>query len=786
MSKKKELTQAELKSIQEYAKLIKTIHVFADAVRQNPGQFIGYLRNKGFKNMYREIYQNSIDELIKTSSPCNEVKVFFDERDNSVMIEDNGRGIPYNNIIRIFTEEHTSSNYTKKKGEYSSGLHGVGGKVVNALSSIFTVDSYILGEGRHVEFFNGIPWKEGEQVIENKDNKQGTVIMFKPDYDVMGEITVTWQEIYDLTVKILMLTNIGSKVIFKAMDKRGKLHEETIINHDGIITDLIKKTSKPLIAPIYMKADTGTMKADIAFTYDSENLDSEDITTFSNFCPTLEGTHLDGFIDGLCNYWRKYMNNVFLSNTKKKITVTNQDIKQGLKAVVSVAHIKPIFSGQAKDILDNKDMYYFCKDLVNNTMDNWLKTNQNEVKKLCSFFKDAAEVRLNSEKEKVKLSTKYSTSKLTGMPAKFIKPENNKGYRELIIVEGDSALGSLRNSRNNKVQGLFPIRGKIPNAFDWAKDKFLANEEIASMITLFGCGYGKNCDISKLKWDKIIIGTDADADGGHIRTLIVKFILLYCPAIIQGGYLYSSVPPLYGIQESSGKKAKTRYFTEMIDYVKYLQNLFIKTNDLKDSKNKSMTKSEITAILYRNMDYVKNLQIVSDIFAIDPTLLEYILGNITLPLESNKISTLKKVITKKGKFLDVRKEKNTIVIDGLYNEKYHRIFLNDKFINKCQDLLDHINNSPKEFILNGAKITLYELMCSFKKVEPKNLKRYKGLGEMNPSQLFESTFDPSDTTNRTLIQYTMESAKEEIETMRILNNNTRELLNDIRIKKGDI
>lgn len=314
----------------------------------------------------------------------------------------------------------------------------------------------------------------------------------------------------------------------------------------------------------------------------------------------------------------------------------------------------------------------------------------------------------------------------------------------------------------------------------------MANEEIASMITLFGCGYGKNCDISKLKWDKIIIGTDADADGGHIRTLIVKFILLYCPAIIQGGYLYSSVPPLYGIQESSGKKAKTRYFTEMIDYVKYLQNLFIKTNDLKDSKNKSMTKSEITAILYRNMDYVKNLQIVSDIFAIDPTLLEYILGNITLPLESNKISTLKKVITKKGKFLDVRKEKNTIVIDGLYNEKYHRIFLNDKFINKCQDLLDHINNSPKEFILNGAKITLYELMCSFKKVEPKNLKRYKGLGEMNPSQLFESTFDPSDTTNRTLIQYTMESAKEEIETMRILNNNTRELLNDIRIKKADI
>lgn len=786
MSKKKELTLEEQQAILNYANLIKTIHIYTDAVRQNPGQYIGYLRNKGFKNMYREIYQNAIDEMIKTSSPCTEVKVFFDERDHSVMVEDNGRGIPFNNIIRVFTEANTSSNYTKQKGEYSSGLHGVGGKVVNALSSIFTVDSYILGEGRHVEFFKGIPWKQGEQVIENKENKQGTVIMFKPDYEIMGEINIEWEEIYDLTVKILMLTNIGSKVIFKAINKRGKLFEETIINEDGIITDLIKKTSKPLIAPVYINNDNGTCKAEIAFTYDSEDLDMEDITSFSNCCPTIAGEHLDGFIDGLCDYWRKYMNNVYLASNKKKITVTKQDIRQGLKAVVSVAHIKPIFSGQAKEILDNKDMYYFCRDLINTAMDNWLKTNQNEVKKLCGFFKDAAEVRLNSEKEKVKLSTKYSTSKLTGMPAKFVKPENNRGYRELIIVEGDSALGSLRNSRDNKVQGLFPIRGKIPNAFDWQKDKFLANEEIASMITLFGCGYGKNCDITKLRWNKIILGTDADADGGHIRTLLLKFILLYCPAIIQGGYLYAAVPPLYGIQESSGKKSKTRYFTEMIDYVKYLQNLFIKSNELRDAKNKPMTKSEVTAILYRNMDYVKNLHIVSDIFAIDPILLEYILGNITLPLESNKIASMKKLITKKGRFLDVRKEKSTIVIDGLYNEKYHRIFLNDKFINKCQDLLDHINNTPKEFILNGNRVTLYELMTAFKKHEPKNLKRYKGLGEMNEDQLYESTFDPTDNSGRTLIQYTMESVKEEIETMRILNNNTRELLNDIRIKKDDI
>lgn len=229
-----------------------------------------------------------------------------------------------------------------------------------------------------------------------------------------------------------------------------------------------------------------------------------------------------------------------------------------------------------------------------------------------------------------------------------------------------------------------------------------------------------------------------------------------------------------------------KYFTEKIDYVKYIQNLFVKNNDLRDEKNKQIPKIEVTSILYNNMDYMRELLNIADTFAIDPLLLEYVLGNITLPLETNNISKLKKIIKAKGRFLDVRKENSTIVIDGLYGDKYHRIFLNDKFINKCKNLLSHINNSPKSFILNGNKITLFELMNVFDKNAPKNLKRYKGLGEMDPYQLFDSTFDPGQNSTRTLIQYTMESAKEEIELMKILNNNTRDLLNDIRIKKEDL
>lgn len=769
-------------NIKNYSKSIVTLEGFATAVRQNPGQYIGYLRNKGFINMIREIYQNSIDELIKVKSPCDHIYVYFDENTNLVTIEDNGRGIPFGEIIRIFTTANTSSNYIKKLFEYASGLHGVGGKVVNALSSSFIVESYILGEGRRVEFEKGKPWKKGEAPIKNPKIYQGSIISFIPDYEIMEEITVTVKDVESLISKILMLAPIGSKVTFEAMGKDGSHIKKELVNEDGILTELINKTVTPLIKPIYYKDDNGTTKAEIIFTYDSSNLGGESIVAFSNFCPTIGGYHIDGFIDGLCTFFRKYMNNVYLKNSKKKLQVINADIRQGLRCVISAAHIKPIFSGQAKDILDNADMGAFVKELTMKALDNWMKSNQTDAKKLCDFFKDTAEIRLKSDTEKIKLSNKYQTSKLTNMPAKFVKPETKKGT-ELIIVEGDSAKGNIVTKRDPR-QGIFPIRGKLPNAYNKSPKEFLANEEIAAMITLFGCGYGKTHDMSKFKWDKIIIGVDADPDGAHIRVLLLKFILLYCPGIIKEGKLYGAVPPLYGIPVKSGKKESMKYFTEKIDFIKYVQSKFSKENDLKDENGKVISKSDITYILYNNSNYVRDLENIANTFAIRPLLLEFILSNITLPISKLNFRKFKNTIEKNYRFMKVYKKNDVIIIDGLYDDKYHTIFLNQKFLDSCSILIDYINKSPINYILNGNKITLYNLMIAFDESKPKNLTRFKGLGEMNPRELFESTFDPAG--DRVLIQYNIESVKETIEEMRIMNSDTRSLLNDIRVSKDDI
>lgn len=500
-------------NIKNYANRIETIDNYVDAIRKTVGYHLGSVGNKGHLTMIREIYQNAGDEAVKADSPCDHIWVEYDERNRCTTIRDNGRGIPFNNIERVFTTAYTSSNYTKKEGEFSSGVNGSGGKIVAALSSVFIIESYVLGKARRLELYDGKPWDKGELKIKS-EHQQGTTISFIPSYDVMGEITTTCENVYGLVSLIFPLLKIGTTVDFRGIDSTGKVViDEHMVNEDGIITNLILKTASPLVKPIYIADQNNKMKAEIAFTYDSQSITSnEDVTSFSNYCPTPHsGTHVEGLMDGITKYFRDYMNKIYLSNNSK-LTVVGNDIRSGLKAIIAVSHINPIFGSQAKENLTNQDMFYYVRDLVLKYLDQWSKDNPNDLQKLCKYFKDIAEIRMKTDDSKIKLSTKYQTSLLSGMPKKYIKPSGTKNL-ELFIVEGDSALGSARNSRRVENQGLFPIRGKLPNAFTTDRAKFLANEEVASIITIIGGGYGKNFDLSKVKWSRIVFLSDADPDG---------------------------------------------------------------------------------------------------------------------------------------------------------------------------------------------------------------------------------------------------------------------------------
>lgn len=848
MAKKEDIKNFE-ESIKNYGNKIEHIDNFVDAIRRFPGMYIGSKGNVGWKACIREIFQNAVDEVIRKESPCHYVKLTFDERDQSAIIEDTGRGIPLGQIVSIYASQHTSSNYSKKPGEYTSGVHGVGSGVAMALSKSFDIESFVLGEARHVHFDAGIPWNKGEEKIACPKGRQGTRVFMNPDLSVLDEVNLTCEDILDLVIKVYPLVNIGDEIDFTGIDRAGNVkYQEHFVNKDGIIASLIMRTQTPLVSPIYFKDDTGYMKAEIAFTYDSSDLTSaEDIVSYANFTPTTGGTHVNGFIDGMCNYMRNYMNKIYLGE-KSKISVINNDIKTGLKVIINAAHLNPVFAGQFKGILSNEDMYKYVKDLTSKSLEEWSKTSPNDLQKVCKCIKEIAEIRSKSDDSKIKLSNNYEASLLTGKPKKYVPASGSKEL-ELLIVEGDSALGSAKNSRDTSKQSLYPIRGKIPNAFKTPRAKFLANNEIASIITIIGGGYGRNFDISKVKFDKIIFFADADPDGSHIDTLLLRFFIMYMPELIMAGRVYRAVPPLFGIST----KKDTKYFTTKLDFTKYIQSLFAKTYTLTNTNGMNLTSHQVTELFFKNIDYKDMMDFVANTFAIDPDLLESVLyhmsrfveigsaegvadmaSKIKLAERAKKTATKKKSTTTKKKkeesvndedsislddipitegsvsksvsyyikptfksknlkaelkklyrFIDVIDTGDVIRIEGLVNSKYQYLFINDKFISACIPLIELIKrNTDLYYMVNGESASIYNLMCKFDAMVPSGLTRYKGLGEQDPEQLAVSALRPDG--DRTLVRYTLESARDEIETLRRVDSSMASLLREVKITKAEI
>lgn len=466
--------------------------------------------------MGREIFQNSVDQILDSDSPGNWFSFFYDMRTLEVKVEDNGKGLPYNDIIRTLTQNHTSKNFEKQLYQYSSGLHGSGSKIVNALSSTYIVESYKYdGTAVRVEFHKGVPTTKKPTPIPNKKKKQGLTTYFVPDPEIMGEnIVLDWKKFYNLIKIIMSLTPIGSKMDFEAIDLEGKSFKETIVNKDGIYTDLIMKTQKPIIAPIRCFADDGMHKLEIAFCYDSGGDegpdDKESVTSFANFCPTLGGTHVDGCMDGISRWFSQYMNTIYLANqkSKDKLRVTPSDIKCGLNVIIAAAHLEPVMTGQSKELLSNEDMVGFCKEVVMKGLDEWSKSNPGDLAKLSKFFKDVAELRVKNENGRAKITQKYKSNAVNSLPEKYKRPLQNKGI-ELVIVEGDSACGTAEVGRDPNYQGVFPIRGKIINAFGHSKREVFENAEVQAITQIIlGSEYHRNFTLDEVKVEKVIFMAD--------------------------------------------------------------------------------------------------------------------------------------------------------------------------------------------------------------------------------------------------------------------------------------
>lgn len=530
-----------------------------DPVRKRPGMYIGSVGTKGLNHLIYEIVDNSVDEHL--AGYCSEIKVTL-EKDGSATIVDNGRGIPVDlneqtgrpAVEVVFTTLHAGGKFGDGNYKISGGLHGVGSSVVNALSLWLEVDVKRDGKIYNQRYEQGKISYDLKQVGTCRKNDTGTTVRFFPDGEIFEKIYFKADAIKSRLHETAYL-NPELTIVFE--NKRVG-EEETVTFHeaDGIkafISDMNKDKEK-VTDIIYFKKESGGIEVEVAFQYINEF--TENISGFCNNIYTQEGgTHITGFKSVLTSTINQYARELGILKEKDN-NFTGADVRNGLVAVVAVKHPDPRFEGQTKTKLDNPDAEKVTKNITGEQLTLFFDKNLETLKNVISCAEKSAKIRKAEERTKTNLLTKSkfsidSNGKLSNCESR--KPEEC----EIFIVEGDSAGGSAKSARNRRTQAIMPIRGKILNVEKATMDKVLANAEIKTMINAFGCGfsegYGNDFDIDKLRFNKIIIMTDADVDGAHIDTLLLTFFYRFMPELITHGHVYLATPPLYKVVPKNGE-----------------------------------------------------------------------------------------------------------------------------------------------------------------------------------------------------------------------------------------
>ena len=541
-----------------------SIHVLEglEAVRVRPGMYIGSVSTKGLNHLIYEIVDNSVDEHL--AGHCDKIWVTL-EADGSATIEDNGRGIPVGMHEKgmsaerlVFTTLHAGGKFDNEAYKTSGGLHGVGSSVVNALSEYLTVEVKSDGCIYRDSYARGIPTTELENgllPVVGKTRSTGTKVNFLPDNTIFDKTRFKEDDVKSRMHETAYL-NPNLTIIFE--DKR-KDETEHIEFHepDGLVGFVreINKTGEALHEPVYVKGESEGIEVEAAFQYVNEF--HEDVLGFCNNIYNSEGgTHLTGFKQVFTTVINNYARS--LGNLKDKdANFTGADVRNGMTAIVSIKHPDPRFEGQTKTKLDNQDAAKVVSKVVGEEITRYFDRNLEVLKSVISCAEKSAKIRKTEEKARTNMLSKQkfsfdSNGKLANCESK------DASQCEIFIVEGDSAGGSAKMARNRMYQAILPIRGKILNVEKASIDKVLANAEIKTMINSFGCGfsegYGNDFDISKLRYDKIIIMADADVDGAHIATLLLTLFYRFMPELIYEGHVYVAMPPLYKAIPSKGEE----------------------------------------------------------------------------------------------------------------------------------------------------------------------------------------------------------------------------------------
>lgn len=544
-----------------------------EAVRKRPGMYIGSVSTKGLNHLIYEIVDNSVDEYL--AGYCNEISVSL-EPDGVAVISDNGRGIPVEindktglpAVQVVFTVLHAGGKFENENYKISGGLHGVGASVVNALSVWLEVTVKRNGLVYEQRYERGKVVSELRVTGKCKKNETGTTVRFLPDDEIFEK---TYFKASMIRNRLHETAYLNPNLTIHFSNRRpGEEIEITYHEPEGIcayVKKLNEERQNPLHDPVYFKRQVGSIEVEVAFQYTEDF--GENILGFCNNIYTAEGgTHLTGFKTKFTTIMNQYAREIGMLK-EKDANFTGTDVRNGMTAIISVKHPDPRFEGQTKTKLDNPDAAKAVAEAAGEEIVFYFDKNLETLKKVLSCAEKSAKIRKAEEKAKTNMLTRQklsidSNGKLANCESR--KPEEC----EIFIVEGDSAGGSAKTARNRRTQAILPIRGKILNVEKATMDKVLANAEIKTMINAFGCGfsegYGNDFDISKLRYHKIVIMTDADVDGAHIATLLLTFFYRFMPELITHGHIFIAMPPLY---KAIPKKGKEMYLYDDAALAKY-------------------------------------------------------------------------------------------------------------------------------------------------------------------------------------------------------------------------
>lgn len=726
-----------------------------EAIRKRFDMYVGGKDSASF-HLVKEVVDNSIDEVLNGFATI--IKVEYFPKTNTVVIEDDGRGLPTGMNVKLkkptievlFTHLHAGGKFNKNAFKVSGGKNGIGVKATNALSESLTVDSYHNGEHYTMSFEKGNVTKKLKKVGNTK--KHGTKVTFTPDPEILGEYATLKPEMMIEELKKRAYINAGLKIEFKC----GK--DVTNIMFENGIEDYLKDVNtNPMSEIIGFELDQDGNNYQVVFNY--ANKTGESIMSFVNGINTSKGTHETGFKMGLTMAMTNYIKaNNLLPKKFENLDIKGDDIREGLFAIINIKHTAPEFRGQVKDELSNTEVQGVLMSNTQEQTTEWLNKNPDVAKRIANRIIAFAKGRKAANDMKDKIVNINSGSSGLSFSASFTDCDSRDiNENEIIIIEGKSAGGNVRNGRNPDIQAVFPLKGKPKNTFGATKVSILSNKELKELIkVIFGTTDIKNIKYENIRYGKIIILADADNDGYHIVCLLLNFFLEHFPQLIEDGRVYIALSPLYRVT----KNGKFIYFKNDKEYDKFIVKEIGTKYDIKEMK--------LNKFIVDGKKFIEKFNIIKNKYHLDVEVLNTI-ENYNSVMEDIRNDDFIEALQELG--LEVGKYDNgDLSVEGLVNDIWHNFIIDSNLEKDIKELsavfkdLDVVTLINKKDNTETEDLYIYDVLDTLNKSTKFERVRFKGLGEADHEELEETTLDPA---KRDMIQITVEDMEKAKETNKL-------------------